>query len=135
LVISDKNASFRPLPDQQLIYTPPGNWRPGNITQWEHDYDFRPGRLSQKDFDFQRTSSDLTTMEKTVLKLCNAQTFEGFDYPDRYTEQDLGSKRTRRLMEGQEAAQLRCRVWETAPASMPAFSSCWRSTPARTASR
>jgi len=104
LVIADKNIGFRPLPDQQLIYAPPGDPRSGNITQWEHNYDFRPGRWSQKDFDFQRPASDLTTMEKTVLKLCNAQTFERFDYPGRYTEKDLGSKWTRRLMEAEEAA-------------------------------
>jgi type VI secretion system secreted protein VgrG len=104
LVIADKNASFRSLPDQHLIYAPPDNPQSGNITQWENDYDFRPGRWSQKDFDFQQPSSDLTTMERTVLKVCNAQTFERFDYPGRYTEKDLGSKWTRRLMEMEEAA-------------------------------
>jgi type VI secretion system secreted protein VgrG len=103
LVVVDKNASFRPLPDQQLIYAP-GNIQSGHITQWEHSYDFRPGRWSQKDFDFEKPSSDLTTTEKTVLKLRNAQTFERFDYPGRYIDKDLGRRTTRTLMEAEEAA-------------------------------
>jgi type VI secretion system secreted protein VgrG len=103
LVIADKNVSFRPLPDQQLIYAP-GNLQSGHVIQWEHSYDFRPGRWSQKDFDFEKPSSDLTTTEKTVLKLRNAQTFERFDYPGRYIDKGLGSRLTRTLMEAEETA-------------------------------
>ncbi len=103
LVLADKNVSFRPLPDQQLVYAP-GNLQSGHVRQWEHCYDFRPGRWSQKDFDFEKPSSDLTTTEKTVLKLRNAQSFERFDYPGRYTDKDLGGKLTRTLMEAEEAA-------------------------------
>jgi type VI secretion system secreted protein VgrG len=102
LVIADKNVSFRPLRDQQLVYAP-GNSLSGHISQWEHSYDFRPGRWSQKDFDFEKPSYDLTTTEKTVLKLRNAQTFERFDYPGRYIDKNLGSKLTRTLIEAEEA--------------------------------
>jgi type VI secretion system secreted protein VgrG len=103
LVIADKNVSFRPLPDPQLIYAP-GNLQSGHITRWEHCYDFRPGRWSQKDFNFEKPSLDLSTTEKTVLKLRNAQTIERFDYPGRYFDKDLGGKLTRTLMEAEEAA-------------------------------
>jgi type VI secretion system secreted protein VgrG len=103
LVIADGNVSFNALPDPQLIYAP-GNSQSGHVTRWEHIYTFRPGRWSQKDFNFETPSNDLTTTEKTVLKLRNAEAFERFDYPGLYTNKSLGSKVTRKLMEAEEAA-------------------------------
>ena len=103
LVIADRNVSFNDLPDPQLIYAP-GNSQSGHVTRWEHIYTFRPGRWSQKDFNFETPSNDLTTTEKTVLKLRNAEAFERFDYPGLYPNKSLGSKVTRRLMEAEEAA-------------------------------
>jgi type VI secretion system secreted protein VgrG len=103
LVIADSNVSFNDLPDPQLIYAP-GNSQSGNVTRWEHIYTFRPGRWSQKDFNFETPSNDLTTTEKTVLKLRNAEAFERFDYPGLYPNKSLGAKVTRKLMEAEEAA-------------------------------
>ena len=74
------------------------------MTRWEHTYAFRPGRWSQKDYNFETPSTDLTTTEKTVLKLRNADAFERFDYPGLYTDKSLGTKLTRTLMEAEEAA-------------------------------
>ena len=103
LVIADRNVSFGALPDPQLIYAP-GTTQSGHVTRWEHTYAFRPGRWSQKDFNFETPSTDLTTTEKTVLKLRNAEAFERFDYPGLYTDKSIGTKLTRTLMEAEEAA-------------------------------
>jgi type VI secretion system secreted protein VgrG len=103
LVIADPNVKFNALPDSQLTYAP-GDPQSGNVTRWEHIYTFRPGRWSQRDFNFETPSNDLTTTEKTVLKLRNAETFERFDYPGLYMNKSLGGKVTRKLMESEEAA-------------------------------
>ena len=103
LVIADRNVSFSALPDPQLIYAP-GTAQSGHVTRWEHTYAFRPGRWSQKDYNFETPSTDLTTSEKTVLKLRNADAFERFDYPGLYTDKSFGTKLTRTLMEAEEAA-------------------------------
>ena len=103
LVIADQNVKFNALPDSQLTYAP-GDPQSGNVTGWEHIYTFRPGRWSQRDFNFETPSNDLTTTEKTVLKLRNAETFERFDYPGLYMNKSLGGKVTRKLMEAEEAA-------------------------------
>jgi len=103
MVIGDSNARFPKLPEPKLIYAP-GSLQSGHITAWEHSYQFRPGRWAQKDFNFECPSTDLSTSEKTVLKLRNAQAIERYDYPGRYTEKGLGTKLTRRLMEAEEAA-------------------------------
>jgi type VI secretion system secreted protein VgrG len=103
MVIADSNASFRALPEPQLIYAP-SNLQSGHVTRWEHSFEFRPGRWAQKDYNFETPASDLSTTEKTVLKLRNADSFERFDYPGRFTEKALGTKLTRTLMEAEEAA-------------------------------
>ena len=61
MVIADKNVSFKSLPDQQLYYAPTGRQR--HVTQWEHGYDFRPGRWAHRDFNFETPSADLTASE------------------------------------------------------------------------
>jgi type VI secretion system secreted protein VgrG len=103
LVIADRNVSFSALPDPLLIYAP-ANLQSGHVRRWEHTYAFRPGRWSQKDFNFETPSTDLTTTEKTVLKLRNAEAFERFDYPGLYANRALGTKLTRTLIEAEEAA-------------------------------
>jgi type VI secretion system secreted protein VgrG len=103
LVLGDANSAFRDLPDPQLVYAS-GSLQSGHITAWEHTYDFRPGRWAQKDFNFESPSTDLSTNEKTMLRLRNAETFERFDYPGRYVQKALGSQLTRVLMEAEEAA-------------------------------
>ena len=103
MTITDKNATFAALPDSQLVYRST-TMRSGHITQWEDAYDFRPGRWAQRDFDFETPSSDLTTNEKTLLKLRNAQTFERYDYPGRYVKKGRGTQLTRMLMQAEEAA-------------------------------
>jgi type VI secretion system secreted protein VgrG len=103
MTITDKNATFGPLPEPQLDYRST-TMRSGHVTQWEDAYDFRPGRWAQRDFNFEAPSSDLTTNEKTMLKLRNAQTFERYDYPGRYVQKGRGTQLTRMLMQAEEAA-------------------------------
>ncbi len=102
MVIADKNVSFQPLPDQQLYYAPTSRRR--HVTQWEHGYEFRPGRWAQRDFNFETPSTDLTATEKTVLKLRHAESFERYDYPGRYLQKSRGTAVTRALMQAEEAA-------------------------------
>jgi type VI secretion system secreted protein VgrG len=103
LVIADSNASFRDLPEATLAYVP-GDARVGQVTSWHHSHAFRPGAWAQTDFDFEVPSKVLLTVEKTVLRLRNAQAFERFDYPGLYTNKDVGTRATRILMEAEEAA-------------------------------
>jgi type VI secretion system secreted protein VgrG len=102
MVIADKNVTFKALPDQQLFYAPES--RRGHVTLWEHSFEFKPGRWAQRDFDFEKPSSDLTTSEKTLLKLHTAPSFERYDYPGRYLDKGRGTKIARMLMQAEEAS-------------------------------
>ena len=114
MVIADANVRFPWLPNPKLTYAN-GNLQSGQVTEWEHDYEFRPGRWAQKDFNFETPAFDLITTEKTVLKLRHAETFERFDYPGRYVDKDLGTRLTRTLMEAEEAAYQAVRGASTYP--------------------
>ena len=102
MVIADKNVGFNTPPLQQLDYGP--STRRSHVTSWEHSFDFRPGRWAQRDFNFETLSSDMTTNEKTMLKLRNAQTFERYDYPGGYLQKGRGTEIVRTLMQVEEAA-------------------------------
>lgn len=108
LVIGDANVSFRDLPDPQQSYAPANigsrSIGSGSITEWEHRYDFRPGRWAQKDFNFKTPSTDLSVNEKTTLRLSDAEKFERFDYPGRYRQRAIGGRLTRTRMEAEESA-------------------------------
>ncbi|MGH7070600.1 MAG: type VI secretion system Vgr family protein [Acetobacteraceae bacterium] len=103
LVISDRNTTFQDLPNAKLVYAP-NNEQSGEVTAWEHSYEFRSGRWAQTDFDFEAPSKKLVTNQRTLLKLSGADTFERFAYPGGYVEHDHGSALTRTLMETEEAA-------------------------------
>jgi type VI secretion system secreted protein VgrG len=105
LVVADSNAAFRelPPPENRPRYTE-GAQQAGQIRAWEHAWQFRPGRWAQKDYDFERPSDALLASEPTVLKFPRADAFERFDYPGGYVDLQRGRKKTRLLMEAEEAA-------------------------------
>src|SRR5262249_38803637 len=104
MVIADKNATFKALQEPELIYESWNPVRSSHVTRWEHTYDFQPGRWAQRDYNFETPSSDLTTNEKTLLKVRNSQAFERFDYPGRYLQKGPGTQLTKTLMQTEEAA-------------------------------
>lgn len=104
MVIADKNAAFKPLPDPELTWHSSNAAWASLVTKWEHNFEFRPGKWAQRDFNFETPSSDLTTNEKTLLKLRNAAKFERFDYPGLYPQKGRGTELTKTLMQVEEAA-------------------------------
>ena len=104
MVIADKNASFKPLPQPELVWHSSNAAWSSLVTGWEHSFEFRPGKWAQRDYNFETPSSDLTTNEKTLLKLRTASSFERFDYPGQYLQKGRGTQLTKTLMQVEEAA-------------------------------
>src|SRR5262249_29515367 len=102
--IADKNASFKPLAQPQLHYRSSNAAWASLVTGWEHSFEFRPGKWAQRDYNFETPSSDLTTNEKTLLKLPTASRFERFDYPGDYLQKGRGTQLTKTLMQAEETA-------------------------------
>jgi type VI secretion system secreted protein VgrG len=104
MVIADKNASFKPLPSPELVWHSSHAAWASLVTKWEHNFEFRPGKWAQRDYNFETPSTDLTTNEKTLLKLRGAAKFERFDYPGLYPQRGRGTQLTKTLMQVEETA-------------------------------
>ncbi len=105
LVLSDANVFFTTLQANRFALSDGEIARDMSelVTAWEHDWEFTTGRWTQKDYDFESPSHDLTAAEKTIMTYPRAGNFERFDYPGGYTDLQRGKELTRTLIEAEEA--------------------------------
>jgi type VI secretion system secreted protein VgrG len=81
-----------------------------HITSWEHRYEFRTGKISQTDYNFEdhparnepTPSKLMMTSQSTTVKLDNIQKYEFYDYPGTYAKKDQGDAYTKVRMEEEE---------------------------------
>ncbi|MEM0924972.1 MAG: type VI secretion system tip protein TssI/VgrG, partial [Planctomycetota bacterium] len=105
LVLSDRMASYRPIEEERVDYGDPtgAGDLTDQLTSWNRNYRFHCGRVTTRDFNFQIPSSDLSASQPAKTDLVHQRTLERFDYPGRFDEHDLGSRRTAVQMEAEEA--------------------------------
>jgi type VI secretion system secreted protein VgrG len=92
LVLADQNTSYKDLPDKKP-----------EITTWEHQFEFRPGKWTRTDYNFQTPSTSLLTSTNTVIDLPDVGNYEMFDYPGDYQVKGVGTTGTKVRMEEEEA--------------------------------
>jgi type VI secretion system secreted protein VgrG len=86
LVMSDK-STYKDLPSNP--------WNPGQeIETWEHQFEFRPGKWTRTDYNFETPSTNLLTTSATTIDLPDAKKFEMFDYPGDYRVKGDGTTGT-----------------------------------------
>ena len=73
------------------------------ISAWSPETRIVTGRWTQRDFDFEKPSADLTATTQTIKKAGNLEKWEVYDYPGRYLDKGRGDHLTRRRMEMAEA--------------------------------
>ena len=56
----------------------------GHITRWEHQYEFRSGKWTETDYNFETPSTSLLATTSTVVSLPDNSKYELFDYPGDY---------------------------------------------------
>ena len=83
--------------------TRPGSLAPNHITSWEHQYEFRSGKWTRTDYNFETPSTNLLTTTGTVIDLPGANKYEIFDYPGEYFVKADGEPVTKVRMEEEEA--------------------------------
>ncbi len=102
LVLADQKGAYRDLPQKDVAYTT-GSLTPNHIHSWEHSYEFRPGKWTQTDYNFETPSTSLKTSAPTVVKLPGIDKYEIYDYPGEYEVKGDGEPDTRVRMEEAEA--------------------------------
>ena len=104
LVLCDSSQSYFDLDDQGIEYGASGQKHYKQLTDWRHTYEFRPGRVAQKDYNFKKPSDRLV-----VDKVSQGVSFEGssnfeiYEYPGRYEEGSKGDRLTNVRMQEIEA--------------------------------
>ena len=99
VVFADSTAAYKPIPGKADV---PINPAGGMVPEGEFVFGFAfsrrilSGKMTQKDFNFEKPSLDLTVQEQAS----SHQKLEIYDYPGRYADQSRGKKLTQvRLQE------------------------------------
>jgi type VI secretion system secreted protein VgrG len=102
MVLANAASSYTDCPENQVEYSP-GSLAPNHVQSWEHHYEFRSGKWSRTDYNFETPSTSLLTSTSTVIDLPDAPKYEIFDYPGEYFVKGDGDPVTKVRMEEEEA--------------------------------
>jgi type VI secretion system secreted protein VgrG len=102
LVLADSPGTYADCPESRVRYSP-GSLTPNHIATWERTFEFRSGRWTRTDYNFQTPSTNLLTTTGTTVDLPSVQKFELFDYPGEYVAKGVGDPVTKVRMEEEEA--------------------------------
>lgn len=103
MVIADSASAYYDLAERE-VECHEDEVPTGAITNFSHRYEFLSGKWTQRDYNFEKPTSDLETPEKTILKTPELSKYEIYDYPGRYGEKADGKTLSKLRMEEEEAA-------------------------------
>ena len=113
LVLADQKGAYTDCKESEVDYPRDAGTRAvtDHITQWEHRYEFRSGKWTQTDYNFEdhpaRSESTPAKLmmagQPTTVKLDNVQKYELYDYPGDYAKKDQGENYSKIRMEEEEA--------------------------------
>lgn len=107
LELADESTSYFDLPDAEVDVTNSKRSDDSTacVTEWNHNHEFRPGRLAQRDFNFKMPRKRLNTSDVSELGLTNAHACEIYEYPGLYQDRKNGRQLTRIRLEEFESDQ------------------------------
>jgi type VI secretion system secreted protein VgrG len=103
LMMADHKGAYKDCPENKAWFQA-GAAAPGSLTEWEHQYEFRPGKWAHTDYNFEDPSKSLLTNTKTTIDQPGMDKFEIFDYPGDYFVKGDGEAEVKLRMEEEEAA-------------------------------
>ena len=99
MVMCDSPAGYYNLDETEVQYTPIGQTRVKQLSSWRHVYEFRPGKIAQKDFNFKKPTDGLVTDQTSRIAFEGSSNLEVYQYPGLYDESDKGGRLTKVRME------------------------------------
>jgi type VI secretion system secreted protein VgrG len=102
LVLGNAPASFKPCPEQPKIryQLSVGGWRDDDVvTQWNQEWNYRPGAYSLSDYNFETPSTKLLSSVKGKTK------WEMYDYPGEFGKRADGDRLARIRLEEQQMSE------------------------------
>ncbi|MHC4399530.1 MAG: type VI secretion system Vgr family protein [Planctomycetota bacterium] len=112
LMLADQKGAYFDCGEEEAHYPRERGPRPiiDHLTGWEHGYEFRTGKWSQTDYNFEKhparnegtPANLLMTSEPSTVEWDDVDKFEFYDYPGKYPEKDQGAAYTRLRIEEEE---------------------------------
>jgi type VI secretion system secreted protein VgrG len=99
LVLADNKDCHQSCTEQTVAFTGEAD---AAIKSWEHRYEFRSGKYTQTDYDFEHPSASLKTTESTVIDLDGISQYDLYDYPGGYKVKSDGDALAKTRMEEDE---------------------------------
>lgn len=103
LVMCDSPSGYYQLDEPHVQFETVGQDHFQHLASWQHVYEFRPGTVSQKDFNFKKPTDALSTSEKSKVKFDGSSKLEVYQYPGFYDESDKGGRLTKVRLEEMES--------------------------------
>jgi type VI secretion system secreted protein VgrG len=104
MVLSDQTGAYQNCPEKDVEFEDSSGSLHvvDRITGWEHQYEFRPGKFSRMDYNFETPQTSLATSTDSVIKLTGNDGYEIYDYPGEYRKKSDGDPETKARMEEEE---------------------------------
>lgn len=103
LVMADAPSGYFDLNEAGVNYSPIGQGHFEQLSSWRHVYEFRPGKVTQKDFNFKKPTDALKTDKASKIKFEGSSNLEIYQYPGLYDEGGKGDRLTKVRLEELEA--------------------------------
>ena len=93
LVLADDTSGYATCAESSVVYLPiePREQPSDRIVGWQHTYEFRSGKFTLNDYNFEQPTNSLLATTPTTVVLPNISAYEVFDYPGSYTDSGRGS--------------------------------------------
>ena len=101
LVLADQRSAHKPCDDPNSKVPMAPSEGPGAflaeeaVHNWEHQYEFRPGKWAQTDYNFKTPGTSLLTSTNSLISVGGNQSFEVYDYPGEYLNRVRDAGRSR----------------------------------------
>jgi type VI secretion system secreted protein VgrG len=102
MIIGDDRSAFYTCEDAEVEFRTNPDVE-DYVSSWTPRNEFRPGRWTQRDYDFEHPTRNLETNSKTRLPVPDFGDYEIFDYPGGYTKKGDGDALTTLRIEEEEA--------------------------------
>lgn len=103
LILANDKSEWAEVPESPVSYAS-GTVSDDHVTSWEHSYEYRSGKWSRTDYNFETPSTSLLTSTATMVSLPSIAKYEVFEYPGAYMIKGDGEPVTKIRMEEDEAA-------------------------------
>lgn len=77
-----------------------------HVSAWRAERRFRTGKFGTNDFDYMKPTANLKAEQQGSARYEKGM-LESYDYPGRYTERDLGQRRSKVRLEAEQALDMR----------------------------